>query len=313
MKKRKKKKIKVKKLMIKFFFFFFFFFFKIIKKEKKVTLEYVGEPYEILVQLIEILNENFISIIVKKEVKTIDYIYDFRKKYDDFKHLGSKLLRLYENVQEIYNFISDSLDKNRLTISEMTYHTLTLIISIPETFGFNENLSFPLKLKRKNFEMEDTIRDLYERINTLENKNKRIVELENENKELVKRIMEIEKYASKLNVVPEFSLHKFSLIVYSRHNTNNGQCMVHRFRTPVINNWTYTPIQKCLPNSQNNNKIFPPLFAIISECMDNNIIIFCGNVAPSKSYYVQLVNDTTKNNNFIEGLFYDDNYICPTI
>jgi len=163
-----------------------------ISTEKKVVLEYSNDEYGISFQLGKTvnINESFISVTVSKDDAIVDYIYVTEMKYEDFKKMDSKLLRLYDTTEQIFSFISESIDKNKISIKEITFSDFILVITTSESFGLDETLLLELTLKRKNCKIYDTVRLVCDHIN--KTNTRKFIGWENENKKLIEMIRKIE-------------------------------------------------------------------------------------------------------------------------
>jgi len=129
----------------------------------------------------------------------------------------------------------------------------------------------------------------------------RVLILENENKILNEKLSRIESGgAAGSNSVPEFDLSKFDVRIkhLSSKKKNNGIYTVAK-------NWEYTDEQK--------NLLFFGCgkYAIISEYMENNIVIYSGMYAPPKSYYAPLELNPDLALSGEEGVYYDNKYVSP--
>jgi len=178
-----------------------------ILNEKKVILEFLDENYEIVIQNEKLLDENFIFVSAKKHNHISNFIYVSRMKFEDFKKSNSEstLLVFYDTIQKLFDFISDSINEEKISIKAMNHSHMTLLITAKFP-GFKEILSLEIDLKKKECDIDDTIKMLCIKINELEKENKtlrnelniikfkmdnNIFENENEQKFIINRLLKI--------------------------------------------------------------------------------------------------------------------------
>jgi len=148
----------------------------------KTILEFPPEKYRFNIQLKEDMedseNKNEIIVVSVEQYNSIErFIFEKVMKYEDFKELGN-LFRLYLSIEEIFNFLIESIDENLITIKEVDPEN-AVSISIKRKFpGFKTPFTAEIKLTKNERNKDDLINVLYE---SLEEKNKI---LEEKNKEL---------------------------------------------------------------------------------------------------------------------------------
>eukprot|EP00833_Pecoramyces_ruminatium_P001196 jgi/Orpsp1_1/1175228/evm.model.c7180000053094.1 len=136
-----------------------------ILHEKKTTLQYLEEYYEITIKYEEKENEYFISFLAKKEDTPENFTYEIRMKYEDFNtciNIDSILLNLYDTTEKIYFFIIDVINekgKKNFLIKQADYLNLTLLITT-KFLGFSEPLLMKINLKRKDYDLYDLVKIL---------------------------------------------------------------------------------------------------------------------------------------------------------
>eukprot|EP00833_Pecoramyces_ruminatium_P013997 jgi/Orpsp1_1/1188029/evm.model.d7180000061969.1 len=181
-----------------------------ILHEKKTTLQYLEEYYEITIKYEEKENEYFISFLAKKEDTPENFTYEIRMKYEDFNtciNIDSILLNLYDTTEKIYFFIIDVINekgKKNFLIKQADYLNLTLLITT-KFLGFSEPLLMKINLKRKDYDLYDLVKMLCEKVSYLERENKlikfkldnKIVKDENELNFIKERLLQIPEYVDK--------------------------------------------------------------------------------------------------------------------
>jgi len=166
-----------------------------IIEEKIIILDYLKNKYKITFQFEENIDGNFINIIALKDNDIENFFYEIKMNFNDFKNLNSRVLRLYDTIEEIYKFISWSIKDNEISIKELNNSSITLLFT-SKIKGFDEPLTVEINLKKKNYNIDDTVKImLTELINAKKEVNKlknEIIELKNENKELKEKELEKE-------------------------------------------------------------------------------------------------------------------------
>jgi len=177
-----------------------------IINEKKATLQYLEEKYEILIKYEEISNEYFIYLNAKKENAIVNFTFETRMKYEDFENLQIDpiLLKLYDTIDKIFFFLTDAISEKKIYIDNISRSELTLSITT-KLLGFSEPLIVELNLKRKDCDIYETVKMLCEKVNQLEKENKllqfklnnKIFRNEEELNFIKNRIKQIPKYNDK--------------------------------------------------------------------------------------------------------------------
>lgn len=234
-----------------------------VLEEKIIILDYLKNKYKVTFQLEKKLDENFINIIALKDNDIENFFYEIKMNFNDFKNLNSRILRLYDTVEEIYKFISCSIKDNELSIKELNDSSITLLFtSIIK--GFDEPLTVEINLKRKNYNIDDTVKIILgelinakKEINELRNE---INELKNENKELK------EKEEERENELKE-------IITNSNIFEKNEDIVFIKTRLLQIPEWNNKNIKLKLifQSSKNGSKIAD--FRRMCNDIPNNIIL----------------------------------------
>ncbi|KAL6622013.1 hypothetical protein LY90DRAFT_672214 [Neocallimastix californiae] len=81
-------------------------------EEKKFVLKYSERNYEIKIQLVKINDVHYIRITAQEEKVIINYIYLTEMNEDDFIKQNNKILKLYDNIQEIFVNKLETENKN---------------------------------------------------------------------------------------------------------------------------------------------------------------------------------------------------------
>ncbi|ORX77665.1 hypothetical protein BCR32DRAFT_247760 [Anaeromyces robustus] len=195
--------------------------------EEKTILEYLFDKYEIIIQLQKKSKEYFISLMAKKEKKIVNYTYETRMKYEDFEEFDIVLLKLYDNIEKIYYFITDCLKEEKIIISDIGYSELSLLIT-SKFLGFSEPLSLELNLEKRDCNIDDTIKMLCEKVNELEKEN-RLIKFQLNNK-IFENENDIVFLKNKLLTIPDFYNKKisFNLIYRLSNNGSSGSSFFNK-------------------------------------------------------------------------------------
>ncbi|KAL6593165.1 hypothetical protein LY90DRAFT_502892 [Neocallimastix californiae] len=183
-----------------------------IEEESIFVLKYSEKNYEIKLQLVKINKESFIRIIAQEEKKIVNYNYQIDMNKEDFIKQDNILLRPYREIQEIYNFITESFNENIVSINDIKEKISFNLMIKGKIIGYKKPLTFIINLKKENCGQDDKEEMLCRRIN----------ELEKENNNLKVKVNSLEEKENKLELkFKKLEEEIQKLILYNEKNKLN--------------------------------------------------------------------------------------------
>ena len=190
----------------------------VIYKEEELLEEkkFVLKHYEIKFQLVKINYVSNIRITAQEERMITNYYYGTEMNEGDFKIQNNGLLKLCDNnIQEIYDFFLHSFNENKISIKDIKENISFNLIIKEKCIG--KEYTFEISLKKKNYNNNDIIGLLCNKMNELEIKNinldSKVNELEEEKNNLNSKVNELETKNDNLNFkVNELEEEKNNLI-----------------------------------------------------------------------------------------------------
>jgi len=176
----------------------------VIYKEEELLEEkkFVLKHYEIKFQLVKINYVSNIRITAQEERMITNYYYGTEMNEGDFKIQNNGLLKLCDNnIQEIYDFFLRSFNENKISIKDIKENISFNLIIKEKCIG--KEYTFEISLKKKNYNNNDIIGLLCNKMNELEIKNinldSKVNELEEEKNNLNSKVNELETKNDNLN------------------------------------------------------------------------------------------------------------------
>ena len=176
----------------------------VIYKEEELLEEkkFVLKHYEIKFQLVKINYVSNIRITAQEERMITNYYYGTEMNEGDFKIQNNGLLKLCDNnIQEIYDFFLHSFNENKISIKDIKENISFNLIIKEKCIG--KEYTFEISLKKKNYNNNDIIGLLCNKMNELEIKNinldSKVNELEEEKNNLNSKVNELETKNDNLN------------------------------------------------------------------------------------------------------------------
>eukprot|EP00833_Pecoramyces_ruminatium_P004507 jgi/Orpsp1_1/1178539/evm.model.c7180000065750.1 len=275
-----------------------------VKKENIFFLEYLSENYEIKIQLVD---EEILSLSVKKANSLIDFIYKNEMKLEDFKKLGPLLL-YYETVEEVYQFLCKAHKKEKIFIKEITNEKKnSLILSIKQEILDDKLIYVDIELPEKKCNTDELLESLHHEINNLKGIN---INLEEENKKIRNELKNtIEKFKQDYEKLKEENekikennqrlneLFENTKAEYNKRKDNIQQILIPKIFDKLLINRGFGLYTR-------NIKIFEKDYYEITKNNDmynsfgDIAILLIGN-SSIENVFSRIGNDIKKENNFI--------------